>query len=227
MCVLGAMLLDEECIPDMFRLVSCNDFSVAAHKEVFLAIIAVYATSDDATDCASVVAELERRGTLDVIGGKEYILELAECVPSAAAAMENARLVCEAAGLRRSGVEDSSAWPPIVCRDAWRSLINATEMDMRAGLHLVVDDPRHPRRHPDDCLGLAESGMLMDSAVKYLGALRRYVGRRGSARETCEHRDTFDMDGIIHCACGWRRCPTCGHQDQGEPVGSEDDECLS
>ncbi len=98
--VLGAMLESKEAIANVIEILQADDFYRPAHAEVYDTILYLYGKGE-AVDAVTVADELGRRGTLDSIGGRPYILGLLEAYPTAAAAAYYARIVEEHALLRR------------------------------------------------------------------------------------------------------------------------------
>lgn len=87
--VLGSMIVDPHCIAGVLaRGVTRDDFYLAEHKEIFDAVMAVHGrigrNGDGGVDGLLVREELERRRTLEQIGGTEYLRQVIETVPSAA-----------------------------------------------------------------------------------------------------------------------------------------------
>jgi replicative DNA helicase len=98
--VLGAMMLSAEAIAEVVEIVRPGDFYRSANAKVFEVLREVYGRGDP-VDAITAVEELKRRGFLEEVGGHLYIHELVERVPTPAAAPSYARIVAEAALLRR------------------------------------------------------------------------------------------------------------------------------
>ncbi|HJR45862.1 MAG TPA: replicative DNA helicase [Actinomycetota bacterium] len=98
--VLGAMLESKEAIANVVEVVDADDFYKPAHGEIYDAILSLH-TRGEAPDAITVAEELARRGKLDYIGGRPYILGLIEAYPTASSAKHYARIVEEHALLRR------------------------------------------------------------------------------------------------------------------------------
>lgn len=98
--VLGAMMLSTEAIADVVEVVKPADFYRSANSKIFDALRSIYARGDP-VDAITAVEELRRRGILEEVGGHLYIHELVEQVPTPAAAGNYARIVAQAALLRR------------------------------------------------------------------------------------------------------------------------------
>ncbi len=98
--VLGAMLESRDAISAAREILKPDDFYKPAHVEIYEAICALHDRSE-AADAITVVDELGRRGTLEQIGGRPYIMGLLQAYPTASAAGHYARIVEEHAILRR------------------------------------------------------------------------------------------------------------------------------
>lgn len=98
--VLGAMLESKEAIANVLELVKAEDFYKPAHTEVYETILQLYGRGER-PDAITVAEELNRRGTLESIGGKPYIHGLLDAYPTASSAAGYARIVEEHSLLRR------------------------------------------------------------------------------------------------------------------------------
>lgn len=70
--VLGCMLTDAECVALAFEHLKVDDFYREENKEIFLAMEKLYA-EDTRIDLVTVCNALQSAGTLDAVGGKEFI----------------------------------------------------------------------------------------------------------------------------------------------------------
>lgn len=98
--VLGGMLISKDAIADVISQIKGVDFYRPAHEAIYDAVIDLYGHGEPA-DAITVVAELNKRGSLDRIGGAPYIHDLIASVPTAANAGYYARIVRERAIMRR------------------------------------------------------------------------------------------------------------------------------
>jgi replicative DNA helicase len=98
--VLGAMLESQDAIANVVEILNPDDFYKPAHSEIYEATMALF-NRHEAIDAITVVEELSRRGTIEGIGGRPYILGLLEAYPTASSAARYARIVEELALLRR------------------------------------------------------------------------------------------------------------------------------
>jgi replicative DNA helicase len=97
--VLGGMLLSRDAIDEVTELLTGAAFYKPAHETIYTAILDLYAKGEPA-DPITVSAELARRGDLDKVGGRAYVHELVNAVPTAANAEYYAEIVQEHATLR-------------------------------------------------------------------------------------------------------------------------------
>lgn len=123
--LLGALLLDPRVIPDVIPLINAPEqFLKPKHWHIFQALRDAHGLHQSG-DLVQLVELLRTRGQLEQSGGPDYLVELAEHVPSAASARHSARVVMETARLReRSGqrsfaFDDDAPVPPEVFGPMW------------------------------------------------------------------------------------------------------------
>ena len=98
--VLGCMLLDYDVIPTVTELIKSEDFYRDDHKEICEAILDL-AEAAGPIDIITVSEQLQLRGTLDKIGGLDYLAQITNAVPTTANARHYAKIVEEKSLLRR------------------------------------------------------------------------------------------------------------------------------
>ena len=98
--LLGSILIDPECFNELAELVSSEDFYLAEHKQIFLAMRELY-LADHSIDVVTLIDALVRAGVYDKSGGEQYIRTIAEVVPGAQNAKDYAKIVREKSQLRR------------------------------------------------------------------------------------------------------------------------------
>ncbi|MEM7628912.1 MAG: replicative DNA helicase [Planctomycetota bacterium] len=99
--LLGSILLEPRILTETLHLVSKPDqFYKEAHGAIFKALLDTY-DAHESGDIVQLAEALRGRGVLDRVGGSDYLVELAECVPSSVAAPHYARIVADTARLRR------------------------------------------------------------------------------------------------------------------------------
>lgn len=100
MCALGSMLLSERAATELITMLTEDDFYRPAHREIFRAMRQLL-TSAKAIDLVTLKDELTARERLQDAGGKEYLIQIAQAVPSAGNAKDYAQIVIDRATLRR------------------------------------------------------------------------------------------------------------------------------
>jgi replicative DNA helicase len=98
--VLGAMMLSAEAIADAVEIVHPEDFYRSANRKIYEALRQIYARGDS-VDIITATEELKRSGRLEEVGGALYLRDLTDQVPTPAGAAHYARIVAQAALLRR------------------------------------------------------------------------------------------------------------------------------
>ncbi|NSW90049.1 MAG: replicative DNA helicase [Firmicutes bacterium] len=98
--VLGSMLLDKEAIPVVAEILRSDDFYRDDHGEIYEAIMDLFNKAEP-VDLITVTEQLKARGTLDKVGGLEYITNIATSVPTTANVKHYANIVEEKSILRK------------------------------------------------------------------------------------------------------------------------------
>jgi replicative DNA helicase len=97
--VLGSMLLDRECIGDVIEHINADCFSLTEHRIIFESILSLYESNSE-IDLVLLRDELKKRKSLDAVGGVDYLVRIAESVPSSANAAYYARIVKDKSMMR-------------------------------------------------------------------------------------------------------------------------------
>lgn len=98
--VLGAMLLSNEAVADVVEILEADDFYRSVHGRIYAALRGLFARGEP-VDIVSAAVALERDGSLDDIGGRLYLADLANEVPTPASAGYYAEIVSKTALRRR------------------------------------------------------------------------------------------------------------------------------
>ncbi len=98
--VLGAMLQDTNAVLQAAESLQADDFYQPAHRELFEAMMQIH-RQQRPVDVVTVDDELTRRGTLEGIGGTEYLMRLMGNVPTTANVKSYVTLVAEKSTLRK------------------------------------------------------------------------------------------------------------------------------
>ena len=100
MSLLGSLLLDPQAASEVIPMLPSGDgFYRESHGIIYNALIQLF-DRHQTGDLVQLADILEARGVLEDMGGADYLLELAECVPSAANAVHYARIIRRKAQLR-------------------------------------------------------------------------------------------------------------------------------
>jgi len=97
--VLGAMLLDSDTIPDVLEVLKVEDFYREDHREIFTVILDLF-NHAVTVDLVTVADGLKKRGSLERIGGLEYLTLIPTLVPITSNAQKYASIVSEKSLLR-------------------------------------------------------------------------------------------------------------------------------
>ncbi len=145
MCLLGSILIDPGVLGDVSHIVrSGKDFHKSVNGQLFDLMVELY--NDRGTiDIVQLHQLLVDRDLLAVIGGQEYLLELASTVPAATSAPYYARLVRDKATVREI-IEAAGD----VLHAAYTQPGNALELldQAQARMFAVAQDSAHDRVRP-------------------------------------------------------------------------------
>ncbi len=94
--VLGSVLLENDALNRVMKLLAPVDFYTPAHQHIYGEMCGLH-EQGKTIDAIALRAGLEKSGLLEKVGGEEYLLSLTEAIPSAASAEYYANLVKEKA----------------------------------------------------------------------------------------------------------------------------------
>ena len=97
--VLGAMLIDPRCIPDVIELLKPADFYLTQNRYIFETIYSMF-TLSSTIDPVTVLNQLSVRGLEEASGGRQYFMQIMDITPTAANVMLYAKIVKDKALLR-------------------------------------------------------------------------------------------------------------------------------
>ena len=97
--VLGAVLIDPAALDTLTGIISADDFYIEEHRKIYSAMQEMYMKSRN-IDVITLIDELVHEGVYDETGGKDYISQIAETVPSAANVKDYAKIVSDKSQLR-------------------------------------------------------------------------------------------------------------------------------
>ncbi|MBR4057698.1 MAG: replicative DNA helicase [Oscillospiraceae bacterium] len=96
--VIGSILLDPNCLPEVLGLLRVEDFYIRANREIFETIMVMFSYSQT-VDAVTLLNQMRVRGVYEE-NSQQYILDLMRLTPTAANVMEYAAIVRDRAMLR-------------------------------------------------------------------------------------------------------------------------------
>lgn len=97
--VLGSVLMDPECMEEAVAEITADCFYLPQHRAIFSAMMLMYSKSK-AIDPVVLVDTLTKTGQYDTAGGREYLIQLQQSVPSTVNVSEYIKIVKEQYYLR-------------------------------------------------------------------------------------------------------------------------------
>jgi len=98
--VIGSMMLDREVIPVITELLKPEDFYRQDHVEIYEAVMDLFERAEP-IDIITVSDQLRLRGSLENVGGLEYLTQLVNSVPTTANVRHYAKIVEEKSLMRK------------------------------------------------------------------------------------------------------------------------------
>lgn len=98
--LIGAILLDKEAMLKIGDIIEINDFYKNAHKKIYECILELY-EKNEPIDLLTISNRLDEKGWLEQAGGKEYLANLANTVPTSAHVAKYAHIVHQKSTRRR------------------------------------------------------------------------------------------------------------------------------
>ena len=98
--VLGSLLIDKDAIVKVADLIRSDDFYKDTHRMIFEAMLEIYEKREP-VDILSLTNKLEEKNQLALIGGRSYLADLANKVPTASNVAFYAGIVQRKATMRR------------------------------------------------------------------------------------------------------------------------------
>ena len=98
--VLGSMLIDPRCVPDVIEQLRPEDFYIRQNREIYETIYSMFNFSLT-IDPVTVLEHMKQNGVYDENTSRNYVLQLMEITPTAANVKEYVAIVKDKALLRR------------------------------------------------------------------------------------------------------------------------------
>lgn len=92
--VLGAMLLEKECVTTAFESLEEADFYIEANKKIFAAMASLF-NRNAAIDLVTVSDELNSMASLEAVGGIQYLSYIASTLPTTANIEQHIEIIRE------------------------------------------------------------------------------------------------------------------------------------
>ena len=128
--LLGSMILDWRVVGEVVQILETgDDFYEKKHGALYQVLVQMY-DQHQSLDMVQLKHRLDDLSLLDQVGGVEYLVELAESVPSATSAAHYARIVRDKAVLRRLIDAERKAGGD---RHAAQALLNLGNIELAAG----------------------------------------------------------------------------------------------
>ena len=100
--VLGSMLIDDRCVPDVIARLSPDDFYMRQNRELYQVLYGMF-NRFETIDPVTVLDRMKQAGVYDENNSVGYLRQLMEITPTAANVLEYAGIVADKALLRRVG----------------------------------------------------------------------------------------------------------------------------
>ncbi len=100
--VLGSMLIDERCVPDVAARLTADDFYMRQNRELYQVLFGMFHRFET-IDPVTVLDRMKQAGVYDEERSVAYLRQLMEITPTAANVMEYVAIVADKALLRRVG----------------------------------------------------------------------------------------------------------------------------
>ena len=98
--VLGSILIEPRCMEDALMYLKTDSFYLPQHRHIFTAMQEMFSTSNGAIDPVLIADVLAKDGVYDLAGGRDYLVQLSQAVPSTANIEKYCKIVQEQAYLR-------------------------------------------------------------------------------------------------------------------------------
>ncbi len=99
--VLGAMLIDADCIPVVIEQLKASDFYFPQNRTIYSAFVQMFLGSLT-IDPVTLLDTLKAEGRAEEVGGRDYLMQLIELTPTAAHVQEYIRILRDKALLRQT-----------------------------------------------------------------------------------------------------------------------------
>ncbi len=169
LATLGSMMMSKDAVALVAGQLKPEHFYKPSHANIYKAIVELY-KENEPIDLVTVANQLKKEGTLEKAGGRSFLAEILDCVPTASNATKYADIVFEKAMLRRlisAGSEIISdafddAQEPAQVLDNAQKMINDISREgiqddfvpLKSILNVVFDELQSTSLSKDKVLGI-------------------------------------------------------------------------
>ncbi len=191
--VIGSMLLDPRCVPEVMEHLRSEDFYISQNKAIFEAVQSMF-TLNESIDPVTVIDKLTIRGTLDAAGGRAYIMKLLEITPTAVNVAQYIKIVRDKAVLRN--LDETTA--------EIHDIILSGEGEADAVVE-IAEQKIYEIRSEKKAKGMAPIRDVLENTYAHLGNLAKNAGKLPGVPTGFSTVDAFlsglnDSDFIILAA---------------------------
>ncbi len=191
--VIGSMLLDPRCVPEVMEHLRSEDFYISQNKAIFEAVQSMF-TLNESIDPVTVIDKLTIRGTLDKAGGRAYIMKLLEVTPTAVNVAQYIKIVRDKAVLRN--LDETTA--------EIHDIIVSGEGEADAVVE-IAEQKIYEIRSEKKAKGMAPIRDVLENTYAHLGNLAKNAGKLPGVPTGFSTVDAFlsglnDSDFIILAA---------------------------
>lgn len=191
--VIGSMLLDPRCVPEVMEHLRSEDFYISQNKAIFEAVQSMF-TLNESIDPVTVIDKLTIRGTLDKAGGRAYIMKLLEVTPTAVNVAQYVKIVRDKAVLRN--LDETTA--------EIHDIIVSGEGEADAVVE-IAEQKIYEIRSEKKAKGMAPIRDVLENTYAHLGNLAKNAGKLPGVPTGFSTVDAFlsglnDSDFIILAA---------------------------
>lgn len=144
MSTLGAMILSSSAASLVLGILEAADFSSEAHQQCFTAIQRLV-THGKSVELLTVKNELQDMGKLSVVGGEDYLIQIAESTPSASNALHYAEIVLDKSARRKITAQAKAIAKAVTDPELTLSEVVARAHSMSSVV--TGPGPRNPFKH--------------------------------------------------------------------------------
>ena len=98
--VIGAILIDARCVPDVLGLLKPDDFFILQNRDIYASIYSMFALNQT-IDAVTILGHMRKNGKIDEQNSRQYLLNLMKVTPTVAHVLEYAQIVHDRAMLRQ------------------------------------------------------------------------------------------------------------------------------